>query len=167
MTSPQLLFLVTPILVPLVLSLVITRLSLASRASRARIKVLEKEESGVERLAHIVARLEREMEDAMVDMFDGDGAETAAPGSSSEKPGSSSGKKKKGEEEPKDQPRLLEVQKRMVRWLNSLPGLKKELVFIKQVRNSHAVIIARDVKRFPGHKDGEGVLRHWADHFIM
>ena len=153
---------------PLVLSLVITRLSLASRASRARIKVLEKEESGVERLAHIVARLEREMEDAMVDMFDGDGTEIAAPGSSGEKPGPSPGKTKKGKDgEPKDQPRLLEVQKRMVRWLNSLPGLKKELVFIKQVRNSHAVIIARDVKRFPGHKDGEGVLRHWADHFIM
>ena len=153
---------------PLVLSLVITRLSLASRASRARIKVLEKEESGAERLAHIVARLEREMEDAMVDMFDGDGAEIAAQGPSSEKPGPSSGKTKKGKvEEPKDQPRLLVVQKRMVRWLNSLPGLKKELVFIKQVRNSHAVIIARDVKRFPGHKDGEGVLRHWADHFIM
>ena len=60
-----------------------------------------------------------------------------------------------------------DTEKNVVTVTVELPGLKKELVFIKQVRNSHAVIIARDVKRFPGHKDGEGVLRHWADHFIM
>ena len=164
----QIILLSTPILVPLALSLIITRLALASHASRARIKLLEKEESSRERLVHVIGRLEREMEDAMVDMFDGDGTEIAAPGSSSEKPGPSSGKTKKGKDEgPKDQPRLLEVQKRMVRWLNSLPGLKKELVFIKQVRNSHAVIIARDIKRFKHHELGQGVLQHLADNFVM
>ena len=62
---------------------------------------------------------------------------------------------------------LSDVQKKIVAWLNTLPGLKKERAFIHPVRNSHAVIISRDVKRFPGHKQGEGVIRHWADHFII
>ena len=62
---------------------------------------------------------------------------------------------------------LSDVQKKIVAWLNTLPGLKKELAFIHPVRNAHAVIISRDVKRFPSHRQGEGVIRHWADHFII
>lgn len=162
---------VTPVLLPLVLSLIITRLALASRASRSRIKLLEKDESSTERLIHIVGSLEREMEGVVVDMFDspgmsdsnssdpaffpksasaGDGS-TAASGSTAEKP----------------QVLLSEIQRKIIASLNSLPGLRKELAFIHPVRNSHAVIISRDVKRFPGHKQGEGVIRHWADHLIM
>ena len=53
----QIILLSTPVLVPLLLSLIITRLALASRASRARIKLLEKEESSQERLVHVVGRL--------------------------------------------------------------------------------------------------------------
>ena len=143
--------LVTPILVPLVLTLIISRLALASRASRARIRLLEKEETSTERLAHIIGRLEREMEDAVVDMFDGAGE--GAPAAQAPR--------------AKERPVLRDVQRRMARALNSLPGLKKELAYIHPVRNSHAIIVSRDVKRFPGHKEGEGVLRHWADHFIM
>ena len=167
--------LVTPILIPLVMSLIITRLSLASRSSRERIKLLEKEESGTERLAHIIGRLEREVEDAVIDMFDGDAAEAGAASQAAhaDKMGSEpstavvSAKqaKKAGAEDV--QPVLRDVQKKMVKWLNSLPGLKKELVYIHPVRNSHAVIISRDVKRFPSHRQGEGVIRHWADHFII
>ena len=51
--------------------------------------------------------------------------------------------------------------------LNALPQLKKELAYIPNVRNSHAIIIARDIKNFEFHKMGEGVLRHWADAFVM
>ena len=143
-------------------------------------QLLEKEEKSTERLAHIIGRLERDLEDAVIDMFDGDGAETrgaaasaaveplssgaSSPVSETKSEGVAGGRKTKAD---KDQPVLQEVQLKMVQWLNSLPGLKKELVFIHPVRNSHAVIISRDVKRFPGHKEGEGVLRHWADHFIM
>jgi len=55
----------------------------------------------------------------------------------------------------------------MVAALNALPQLKKELVYIPDVRNSHAPIIVRDVQNFEFHKIGEGVLRHWADAFVM
>ena len=51
--------------------------------------------------------------------------------------------------------------------LNALPQLKKERVFIPDVRNSHSVIIAQDIQNFKFHKIGEGVLRHWADSFVM
>ena len=51
--------------------------------------------------------------------------------------------------------------------LNSLPQLKKERVYIPNVRNSHATIVARDIQNYEFHKIGEGVLRHWADAFIM
>jgi len=62
---------------------------------------------------------------------------------------------------------LTPLQIKIAGWLNGLPGLKKELAYISGVRNSHAVIVCRDVKRFPGHKQGEGVIRHWADQFVL
>ena len=168
----QIILLSTPILVPLALSLIITRLALASHASRARIKLLEKEESSRERLVHVIGRLEREMEDAVVDMFDSPGglsdAESSQPSLSA---GVSAAKAdldaaSKAQAEQKDLV-LSDVQKKIVAWLNTLPGLKKELAFIHPVRNAHAVIISRDVKRFPSHRPGEGVIRHWADHFTI
>ncbi|KAI0369198.1 DUF676-domain-containing protein [Pilatotrama ljubarskyi] len=170
-----LIYVLTPVLIPVFLTLVITRLSLASRASRTRIKKLEKDESSAERLVHIIGSLEREVEDAVVDMFDNDNspssseptlaavsAETASPDPKAELIRASG---VPAEREPGLV--LNELQRKMVTWLNTLPGLKKELAFIHPVRNSHATIISRDVKRFPSHKLGEGVLRHWADHFIM
>ncbi|PIL25196.1 hypothetical protein GSI_13085 [Ganoderma sinense ZZ0214-1] len=162
----------TPILVPLVLSLIITRLALASRASRVRIKLLEKEESSRERLVHVIARLEREMEDAVVDMFDSPGLSDAGSSQPSLSLPVSAAKAdldaaSKAQAEQKQDLVLSDAQKKIVAWLNTLPGLKKELAFIHPVRNSHAVIISRDVKRFPSHKQGEGVIRHWADHFII
>jgi hypothetical protein len=51
--------------------------------------------------------------------------------------------------------------------LNSLPQLKKECAYIPNMRNSHATIIARDVENFEFYKIGEGVLRHWADAFVL
>ena len=164
-----------------------TRLSLASHASRTRIKQLEKEETGTQRLVHVFATLEREVEDAVVDMFDNsEGPNPSAsertlsspslPSSSSFSSSSSPDAKElaatgKGgaltREERQSGLVLNETQQKLVRWLNTLPGLKKELAFIHPLRNSHGTIIARDVKRFPAHKIGEGVLRHWADHLIL
>ncbi|KAI0676040.1 DUF676-domain-containing protein [Trametes maxima] len=194
-----LVFILTPVLIPVLFTLIITRLSLASHASRSRIKKLEKDESGAERLVHIVGRLEREVEDAVVDMFDNAGTSTAnrtaseptlvVPVSSSASTPLSASTSRSGSESPNSDLKLVAAvegsanvateeqhssvlalnatQRKLVAWLNTLPGLKKELVFIHPVRNSHAVIISRDVKRFPSHKQGEGVLRHWADHFII
>ena len=158
------------------LTLVITRLALASRASRSRIKVLEKQESNTERLVHILGRIEREMEDAVVDMFDSPSLESVS--SSGSEPAFVPLGDTISRLDPQDGPRaaaakaaqkvtLSETQQRIIGWPNTLPGLKKELAFIHPVRNSHAVIISRDVKRFPGHRQGEGVIRHWADHFVV
>ncbi|KAH9888777.1 DUF676-domain-containing protein [Cubamyces lactineus] len=176
-----LIYVLTPVLVPLFLSLVLTRLSLASHASRSRIKQLEKEETGTERLVHVFATLEREVEDAVVDMFDNsDGPSPSASDRTLSSPSSNSSSSPDAKElavtgkgvSPTRKERqsglvLNETQRKLVRWLNTLPGLKKELAFIHPLRNAHGTIIARDVQRFPAHKIGEGVLRHWADHFIL
>lgn len=126
---------------------------------------------------HIIGRLEREVEEAVVDMFDGADAGAGAGGDTHASTPSSSAPtlavatsdSPKSEAEAPREPGLVlnETQRKLVTWLNTLPGLKKELAFIDPVRNAHGTIIARDVKRFPSHKIGEGVLRHWADHFII
>lgn len=67
----------------------------------------------------------------------------------------------------KSAPRLSPMQRRIIASLNTLPQLRKERVWIPDVRNSHATIIARDVANYPFHALGQGVLRHWADSFIL
>lgn len=184
-----------PVLMPMLLMLILTRLSLDSRKSRVRVQLLEKSgsESSTERLVHTLARLEREMETAMVGLIDNPGT---APSSPPRTPPASDhdselglgaglsadadetlGKESKvmlglhpsaTPPAPEQQHVMLtELQLKLVRTLNTLPHLQKTLVFIHPVRNSHAVIISRDVKRFEAHRRGEGVLRHWADHFII
>jgi len=69
--------------------------------------------------------------------------------------------------EDKSQPVLTPVQKRMIKNLNSIPHLKKNLLFIDKVANSHATVVCRDLKRFEFHKRGLGGLHHWADHFEL
>jgi len=64
-------------------------------------------------------------------------------------------------------PKLTDSQRRMAESLNALPRLKKKLVYIDGVLNSHAVIIARDMKRFKFHERGLGVVREWADSFVL
>ena len=63
----------------------------------------------------------------------------------------------------KEHPILSDHQYQIVAWLNTLPHLKKEMVFFPDIRNAHAMIISRDVKRFPSHRRGENVIRHWAE----
>lgn len=64
-------------------------------------------------------------------------------------------------------PKLTDSQKQMADSLNALPQLKKKLVYIDGVVNSHAVIIARDMKRFKFHERGLGVVREWAHSFVL
>ena len=68
---------------------------------------------------------------------------------------------------PREQPIFTDSQLEMVASLNALPNLRKEMAFFDHVRNSHAMIVSRDVKRFEFHKKGESVLRHWADRFEL
>ena len=130
----------------------LVRLSISSRRSRSRIKLLEAEDpSATQRLVHIVGQLEREVEDIVVDIVDNPPVSIPSPRGKTSN----------------ESPRVTPAQRRMAASLNALPQLKKERVYIPDVRNSHATIIARDVQNFEFHKIGEGVLRHWADAFVM
>ncbi|CCM06205.1 uncharacterized protein FIBRA_08448 [Fibroporia radiculosa] len=174
-----LIYISLPIVFPLLLTLILSRLSLASRASRQRLKHLEKDESSVDRLIHVLAKLERDVEDAVADIIDDPGAMPASVGASAHTltPDSEThagwttpGLEKAVEADTPTRPQhviLSDLQLRLVKMLNTLPNLQKERAFIHPVRNAHAVIVCRDLKRFEFHKMGEGVLRHWADHFIM
>ena len=142
-----------PILFPTFICFAIVRLSLSSRRSRSRIKLLEAEDpSATQRLVHIVGQLERQVEDIVVDMIDDPPVSIPSRGRT---------------KTSKESPRVNPAQRRMATNLNALPQLKKERVYIPDVRNSHGTIIARDVQKFEFHKIGEGVLRHWADAFVM
>ncbi|TFY55966.1 hypothetical protein EVG20_g9119 [Dentipellis fragilis] len=67
----------------------------------------------------------------------------------------------------KGTPAFSAGQYRMVTALNALPQLQKERAFIDGIGNSHDAIICRDVRHFGAHRAGAGVLRHWADHFVL
>lgn len=169
------------------------------RASRKRLRLLDKEESSVDRLMHVIARLERDMEESVAEMLDGPGP-GAAPATPPEdasyrtlappkatlpSPEGPSAALENGERpadlkaertdsvtatHPSGRPPtvlLTDLQLRLIRTLNTLPHLKKELVYINPCPNAHGPIICRDPKRFPSHKVGEGVVRHWVDHFII
>ncbi|KAG5645713.1 hypothetical protein DXG03_005408 [Asterophora parasitica] len=210
-----------PLLVPVALSLVVVRFTLASRSSRARIRLLEEDQLNGQKLINILAALEDEVEDAVVDLvIDHSPDESQATSSSSPStgkregsphpisndlilvakidmieegsatpdtesssgattpiptalatsaPSSSSstiGGKKKKAKHPPEQPILTPVQRKIAGWLNQLP-LRKELAYFPDLRNSHATIVCRDVKRFEAHRRGEGIIRHWAASFIL
>jgi len=141
-------YILLPILIPLFMSFYIFRLSRASKASRARIKQLEQESltAGHERLIDILAELEIEVEEALIDN----------PIPSSYQPKGSS----------RVQPILTPSHKKIVNYLNLLP-IKKNLAYFPGVRNSHGMIVCRDVQQFEFHRKGEGLIRHWANSFIL
>jgi hypothetical protein len=146
-----------PILIPLFICLAITRLSLATRSSRVRIKQLEQEArtAGQEKLADILAELELEVEEAVVaDLIDNP-VSSSSPLYQTSKESTS-----------RAHPILTPNHKKIVNWLNLIP-IKKEIAYFPEVRNSHAMIVCRDVERFEFHRQGEGVLRHWANSFIL
>jgi hypothetical protein len=158
-----------PVLIPLGISLGILRLALAARSSRARIKLLEEDESSGPRLAHVVEQLEQRVENAVADIIDGDPSSSNPPTDDDETEDKVVAAATAGAVNAATTERapLTPLQIKIAGWLNGVPGLKKEKTYIPGVRNSHAVIVCRDVKRFPGHKMGEGVIRHWADRFVL
>jgi len=150
-----------PLLIPTVMGMVVIRFSLASRSSRKRIESLEKEESYAQKLVSVVAQLEKEMEDAVVELVDNSG-----DASNSDSAGATTQQVPK-QRSPTGKPVLKDAQKAMVESLNALPGLRKERAFFKSVRNSHAMIISRDPQKFEIHKRGQAILNHWRDNFIF
>lgn len=140
-----------PVIIPTIISMVFVRFALASRSSRARIRTLEKEAQKGNRqaLIDLVAEIEKEMEEAVVELIDNpDPTPIYQPKVS------------------KEHPIITPNHKKIAQWLNTLP-LQRELVYFPAVRNSHAMIVARDVQRFEAHRAGEAVLRHWATSFIL
>jgi len=129
----------------------VVRFSIASLHSRLRIKLLESEDAAsTKRLVHIFEQPECQAEHIRVIADIGEGP-IPTPSLES-KPIS------------KKIPRITQSQRKMVAALNSLPQLKKERAYLPDLRNSHAAIIMRNGE---SHKIGEGVLRHWADAFVM
>lgn len=164
-----------PILFPTFICLALIRISFQSHQSRGRLRHLEAQ-STRDRLVHIIGKLESELESVAVDLYD-DPAGTpvvtsAIPGadladeSSPTEPTKGQGKKSRSKPPPY-QPLLTPGQLQCIENLNKIPQLKKERAFFEGVRNSHPVIVCRDSKMFKHHLEGEGVLRHWADHFEL
>ncbi|KAF8630141.1 hypothetical protein AX15_003094 [Amanita polypyramis BW_CC] len=144
----MLIYVCIPFALPFVVMVIIINLSLASRSSRARLRLLEEDKSREERLVYILSRLERKLENPPVSLLEDTTKDLTV--SSPEMPRSV----------------LSPLQRKIAHSLNRLP-LKKELAFISEVLNSHAPIVCRDVKHFEIHRRGEGVLRHWATSFIL
>ncbi|KAF8448973.1 putative serine esterase-domain-containing protein [Boletus edulis BED1] len=164
-----------PILFPTFVSLALVRLSIASHNSRTRLKALEIDESNYERLSRIIAKLESNVESVVLDMYDSQGTTSSPSPLPSEDPIGGIVIQQDSEvvdDSPDSQPLthailLSPVQRRCIQNLNKIPQLQKERAFFVDVLNSHAMIVCRDVKRFKLHLEGEGVLRHWADHFEL
>ncbi|KAL4065904.1 putative serine esterase-domain-containing protein [Scleroderma yunnanense] len=165
------LFPLLPVLIPAFLSLILVRWSISSQKSRIRLRSLETNSPARERLIHVIAELEREIETRALDAYEHPGGPLSvnSPSVDSEPP--------KLVLEPKtvqnergyyfsSRPFLTPGQLRCIENLNKIPQLRKTLVFFVDVANSHAMIIARDPK-FEHHRKGEAVLRHWADHFEL
>ncbi|KAF7424693.1 hypothetical protein PC9H_010004 [Pleurotus ostreatus] len=65
-----------------------------------------------------------------------------------------------------DQPKLTDVQRRMVEQLNRLP-LIKTLAYFHEARNAHALIVCRDADYFPEMRAGKNVVKYWSNVFVV
>ncbi|KIM52462.1 hypothetical protein SCLCIDRAFT_1223740 [Scleroderma citrinum Foug A] len=155
-----------PVLIPAILSLVLVRFSISSKKSRARVQSLEANSSARERLIHIIAKLEREIESTALDAYEHPGGPLFINSRSDDSELLPEMKTTQCQPRSHFSPRplLTPGQLRCIENLNKIPRLKKTLVFFEDVPNSHGMIISRDLK-FEHHRKGEAVLRHWADHF--
>ena len=178
-TAPQIIIAAIPLLVPIVASLVFYRFSKSSKLSRARIKAMEGSESYQQRLIHIFSDLENRVESAFVGVVH-DVAEFGVntPVSPEEQANGTRKELKANGDADSTAPSLLasrareksfltEAQKGMVKALNTIPNMKKYRAFFAEVRNSHAIIISRDPRRFEIHEKGVEILRHWAERFDL
>ncbi|KIM52464.1 hypothetical protein SCLCIDRAFT_32638 [Scleroderma citrinum Foug A] len=156
-----------PFLIPAFLSLLIVKFTIASKKSRARLQILETD-SARERLSHIIAKLERKIETAMLDAYEEPGLLFSIDPPS----------RPSGQLIPRATVTGLEASCRAISHfspgqlkclenLNRIPRLRKTLAFIADVENSHPLIVCRSDVKIEHHRKGEGVLRHWADYFEL
>ncbi|KAF9076635.1 putative serine esterase-domain-containing protein, partial [Rhodocollybia butyracea] len=140
-----------PFLFPTVLTLAFVRLSLASRSSKARIKLLEEDvEFSAQSLAQALVHLEKQM-DTVADLIDDPSSTLTIPKLSLSA-----------------HPILSPLQRTICARLNSLPRLRKERVFIRGVvSNTHSTIVSRDPKVWDKTGVGLRVLRHWAGSLVL
>lgn len=155
LTTIQLLIISIPVLVPAFVAFRVIRMTTDNRSSEKRIKDLEAHESHQNHLVHLLAQMEKKVEDTVVDLVETQGNSAVVASSSNVEQTHNKAKK----------PTLTDTQKEIVGWLNTLPNLKKEFAFIHTVANSHPAIVCRDLEKFIIHKDGQGILLHWADNF--
>jgi len=155
-----LLIIALPIFLPLIIIIALIRLSLESRASRKRIKLLEADKTRASGwLSAMFQDIDQEVGDVVADVAE------VPEGTGDPEAGG-----KRACCVPKDRrahPILSNSQKKMVANLNTLPNLKKRVAFIHPEINTHGVIICREEKRFESQKAGRGVLRHWRDNFQL
>ncbi|KAG1770717.1 putative serine esterase-domain-containing protein [Suillus occidentalis] len=144
-----------PILFPTFICLALIRLSFQSHQSRGRLRHLEAQSTR--------ERLRRRL----IIYDDPAGTPTSTSPIPGADPADETQEKKSRPKPPPYQPLLTPGQLQCIENLNKIPQLKKERAFFEGVRNSHAVIVCRDPKMFKHHLEGEGVLRHWADHFEL
>lgn len=64
-------------------------------------------------------------------------------------------------------PILSPAQLTMIANLNSIPQMRKHLVYLPESRNSHGAVVARDADRFPQHRPGKKIVDRWAEEFRL
>ncbi|KIK66677.1 hypothetical protein GYMLUDRAFT_192639 [Collybiopsis luxurians FD-317 M1] len=120
-----------------------------ARSSSSRVKSLEQASmTARDRLVQVFASLEHNIAQKAEEVLE----QTA--------PTTQKGKRKRSEIQ------LTASQRKMIADLNQL-SVRKHLAWIHPTRNSHAVIICREEDQFAGHALGKGVLRYWAEQFVL
>lgn len=178
--------LLLPVLIPLFISMVIFRLSLDMKASRARIRLLENDSTKPGAFVRALRSIEKEVDDVVADIVDDPGLPISTESSATSSPSPCISPTEPPSHGHSDiptystimrsslrtvppellyEPKLTPLQHRIIDSMNQLPQLQKHYAFIDKLANTHATIISRDLKRFAFHVRGEGVLRHWADGF--
>lgn len=142
----QVVFALLPAIIPLAICTLLIYLPFGTYNSRARIRLLEKDVNS-RKLIGVFAELEK----TMVDIIDHPGASLSHSTPT---------------EAPQQRSILTPLQYQIAASLNRLP-INKRLAFIKNVTNSHAVIVCQNVKRFETDRAGEGVVQHWAASFSL
>ncbi|KAJ3813703.1 hypothetical protein F5876DRAFT_62942 [Lentinula aff. lateritia] len=154
-----------PIIIPVVIVLLPITLALNTRSSGFRVKSLERASmSAQEKLAQIFATLDHTMMDMPEQPTPNNTSTSTTPDTTSTVAEVKTTPILRKQPMTTITSNLSAAQQRMVVDLNQLP-VRKHSTWIHPTRNSHAIIICREKDQFPGHALGEGVLRHWADHF--
>lgn len=145
-TLPQFIWILSPILLPLLIAYIILHLSRESRASQARINDLQRGDSSQRTLINTLRTLEDRTDQAVTALVNATTSKTPSPRSG---------------------PSLTAIQSSLAGSLNALPQMRKHLAYFEGILNTHAVIVCRNPQKVEVHKRGEGVLRHIADTLVI